>query len=164
MTSKEFVIWFRGFTEACNDYTATPKQWDRIKEVLEEVEDYDDNPGIDVKIDDWKPERDTFREPSYPPYTPPMGPYNPPYWVGDPPGWLSPYTTSGITIISGSGSITTSGSCNTFTTTDGTTSTTVWNDKMGNWHYTNYPEGFGYYTNSTLGKTIPEDTKKQLLD
>ena len=39
MTSRDFVIWLRGFTEACNDYTATPKQWDRIKEVLDDVED-----------------------------------------------------------------------------------------------------------------------------
>lgn len=25
----------------------------------------------------------------------------------------------------------------------------VWNDQMGAWHYANYPEGFGFYTNST---------------
>jgi hypothetical protein len=38
---------------------------------------------------------------------------------------------------------------------------TVWNDQMGCWHYTNYPEGFGYYTNSTLeGKK----EKQQLND
>jgi hypothetical protein len=53
MKSFEFIIWLKGFMEACNDYTATPKQWDRIKEVLNEVQDYDDNPGIDVEIDDW---------------------------------------------------------------------------------------------------------------
>ena len=53
MKSFEFIIWLKGFTEACNDYSATPKQWDRIKEVLNEVQDYDDNPGIDVEIDDW---------------------------------------------------------------------------------------------------------------
>jgi hypothetical protein len=41
MTSQEFVIWMKGFMEACNDFTATPKQWDRIKEVLYEVEDDD---------------------------------------------------------------------------------------------------------------------------
>jgi hypothetical protein len=158
MTSKEFVIWMKGFTEACNDYTATPKQWDRIKEVLEEV---DDNPGIDVEIDDWKPERDIFRNPSYPP---PMGPYTAPYWPLGTPGWIQNPGTTSATVISGSGSITTSGSSNTFTTTDGAHSVTVWNDKMGNWHYTNYPEGFGYFTNSTLSKTTPDDTKKQLLD
>jgi hypothetical protein len=39
MTSQEFVVWLKGFTEACNDLTATPKQWDRIKEVLEKVSD-----------------------------------------------------------------------------------------------------------------------------
>jgi len=53
MKSFEFIIWLKGFMEACNDYTATPKQWDRIQEVLNEVQDYDDNPGIDVEIDDW---------------------------------------------------------------------------------------------------------------
>jgi len=38
---------------------------------------------------------------------------------------------------------------------------TIWNDQMGCWHYTNYPEGFGYYTNSTLeGKK----EKQQLND
>lgn len=46
MTSKEFVIWMRGFMEACNDYTATPKQWDRIKEELEKVNDNDIVRGI----------------------------------------------------------------------------------------------------------------------
>jgi len=39
MTSKEFVIWMKGFVEACNDFTATPKQWDSIKEVLSKVTD-----------------------------------------------------------------------------------------------------------------------------
>lgn len=39
MTSEQFVIWLKGFTEACNDFTATPKQWDRLKEILNEVND-----------------------------------------------------------------------------------------------------------------------------
>jgi len=39
MTSQEFVMWLKGFTEACNDLTATPKQWDKIKEELEKVSD-----------------------------------------------------------------------------------------------------------------------------
>jgi hypothetical protein len=47
MKSNEFIIWLRGFMEACNDFTATPKQWDRVKEVLNQVQDYNDNPGID---------------------------------------------------------------------------------------------------------------------
>jgi hypothetical protein len=129
MTSYEFVIWLRGFTEACPEFHPTPKQWDRLKEVLNEVEDYDDNPGIDVEIDDWYPKK-TFSELN---------------------------TTS-------SGSLTGSGSVFIITDGTGTSTNTVWNHKMGCWHYTNYPEGFGYYTNSTLGKTTPEETKKQLLD
>ena len=124
MTSRDFTIWLRGFTEACNDFTATPKQWDRIKEVLDGVEDYDDNPGIDAEIDDFHPS-----------WTPS---YNPNLTV-PPTGTIS---------ASGSASGTTA-------------SNTVWNDKMGRWHYTNYPEGFGYFTNSTLeGK----NKKQQLND
>jgi hypothetical protein len=131
MTSRDFVIWLKGFTEACNDYTATPKQWDRIKEVLEDVEDYDDNPGIDVEIDDWHPEnpgafRDQFK------------------W----PGGLS-------------GTITASGSTSVLNTGVTNATTTVWNDKMGCWHYTNYPEGFGYFTNSTADS---KKEKQQLND
>jgi len=120
MTSRDFVIWLKGFTEACNDYTATPKQWDRIKEVLEDVEDYDDNPGIDVEIDDYK-------------------------------GWsktnLMPLTGT----VSGS----------SFSVGSITTGTTIWNDKIGCWHYTNYPEGFGYFTNSTAES---KKEKQQLND
>lgn len=37
MTSKEFVIWMKGFVTACNDYAPTPKQWDIMKEELEKV-------------------------------------------------------------------------------------------------------------------------------
>lgn len=39
MTSKEFVIWMKGFITACNDYAPTPKQWDTMKEELEKVSD-----------------------------------------------------------------------------------------------------------------------------
>ena len=131
MTSRDFVIWLKGFTEACNDYTATPKQWDRIKEVLEDVEDYDDNPGIDVEIDDWHPEnpgafRNDFKLPN----------------------------------LSGTCPIT--GSTGFFINTGGgNTTNTVWNDQMGCWHYTNNPEGFGYFTNSTAES---KKEKKQLND
>jgi hypothetical protein len=39
MTSSEFVIWLKGFVEACNEFAPTPKQWDSIKEELEKVSD-----------------------------------------------------------------------------------------------------------------------------
>jgi hypothetical protein len=39
MTSKEFVIWFKGFTEGVHEYNVTPKQWDLLKAKIEEVDD-----------------------------------------------------------------------------------------------------------------------------
>ena len=39
MTSKEFVIWLKGFTEGVHEYSITPKQWDTLKEKLTEVDD-----------------------------------------------------------------------------------------------------------------------------
>lgn len=116
MTSQEFVIWMKGFMEACNDFTATPKQWDRIKEVLYEVEDNDD---CDL---DYEREEE-----------------NPTTWLGG-----VPFSRS----LSGSTPLTQSCSP-TITFTSGSSdmriTATVWNDQQGNWHYTNYPEGFGYY-------------------
>jgi hypothetical protein len=41
MTSKEFVIWLKGFTEGVHEYSITPKQWDYLKEKLAEVKDDD---------------------------------------------------------------------------------------------------------------------------
>ena len=124
MTSQQFIIWLKGFTEACEGLTASPKQWEKIKEVLNEVQDYNDYADLDEEIDDWYGESQRFKMP-----------------------------------LTGSGTITTpsvfigDSSAITFTTTSGSSSTanlsaTVWNDKMGCWHYTNYPEGFGYYFNS----------------
>ena len=40
MTSKEFVIWFKGFTEGVHEYNVTPKQWDLLKAKIEEVNDH----------------------------------------------------------------------------------------------------------------------------
>ena len=39
MTSKEFVIWLKGFTEGVHEFNITPKQWDYLKEKLAEVDD-----------------------------------------------------------------------------------------------------------------------------
>lgn len=39
MTSKEFVIWLKGFVAASSKYNVTPKQWDDIKDKLGEVDD-----------------------------------------------------------------------------------------------------------------------------
>lgn len=39
MTSKEFVIWMKGFSKAANAYNVTPAQWESIVEELNKVED-----------------------------------------------------------------------------------------------------------------------------
>jgi hypothetical protein len=39
MTSQEFVIWLKGFTEGVHEYNVTPKQWDLLKSKLEEIND-----------------------------------------------------------------------------------------------------------------------------
>lgn len=38
MTPVEFVIWMRGVTETAHPYNITPKQWETIKERLQEVQ------------------------------------------------------------------------------------------------------------------------------
>ncbi len=37
MTPTEFIIWLKGFSQAANNFTLTPKQWDDIKEKLDKV-------------------------------------------------------------------------------------------------------------------------------
>jgi hypothetical protein len=39
MTSKEFVIWLKGFVTASNSYNLTPAAWDQLKKKLENVND-----------------------------------------------------------------------------------------------------------------------------
>jgi hypothetical protein len=39
MTSRDFVIWLKGFSKASNSYNITPKQWDDIQDQLNEVND-----------------------------------------------------------------------------------------------------------------------------
>lgn len=39
MTSKEFVIWFKGFVAGSNNFNLTPAGWSEVKEKLNEVTD-----------------------------------------------------------------------------------------------------------------------------
>lgn len=52
MTSQEFVIWLRGFTEGVHDFNITPKQWDLLKERLAEV-DEEERVGTSVGVGGW---------------------------------------------------------------------------------------------------------------
>jgi hypothetical protein len=39
MTSQEFILWLKGFSEGVHEYNITPKQWDIVKDKLAKVED-----------------------------------------------------------------------------------------------------------------------------
>lgn len=59
MTSQEFVLWLKGFTEGVHEFNVTPKQWDLLKERLSEVDDdekFVETPGM----------FQVHREPQYP--------------------------------------------------------------------------------------------------
>jgi hypothetical protein len=115
MTSQEFVLWLKGFTEGVHEYNVTPKQWDILKEKLAEVKD-EPTPSIPFAVPNTAPIVTL-------PYITP-GPSTDPY---------NPYkihcgTTSGIlTVATGSGG----------TITYNPSSTTQWNPSGSNWSYTN---------------------------
>jgi len=48
MTSKEFIIWLKGFIAGSNNYNLTPSGWEVLKLNLEQIED----DGINAIIDD----------------------------------------------------------------------------------------------------------------
>jgi len=115
MTSKEFILWLKGFSEGVHEYNITPKQWDIIKDKLAEVKD--------------EP------TPSFPTFTPNTAPivtlpYITPGPSTDP---YNPYkitcgTTSGIlTVATGSGG----------TITYNPSTTTRWYPSGSNISYTN---------------------------
>jgi hypothetical protein len=39
MTSQEFVLWLKGFTEGVHEFNVSPKQWETLKERLAQVTD-----------------------------------------------------------------------------------------------------------------------------
>ena len=124
MTSKEFVLWLKGFTEGVHEYNITPKQWDLLKEKLEEVKD-EPKIGTPIGQGGWGTPNTTpvWQHPHY------VDPYNP-YKVTCQPGTtLTVSSGSGGTIIAtpGYGSITYNPS----------TSTTYGYPSGSLWHYTN---------------------------
>ena len=124
MTSKEFVLWLKGFTDGVHEFNITPKQWDTLKEKLAEVSD-EERIGTPIGVGGWgTPNVAPFITP------PPTDPYNP-YKITSTPG-----TT--ITTTPGIGSITIANPPFGF----GSTSTAY-----------GYPSGSAWsYTNSTDGK------------
>lgn len=114
MTSKEFITWLKGFTEGVHEYNITPKQWDLLKDKLEQVSD-EPTYSIPFGVPNTTP---VWQHPHY------VDPYNP-YKITCQPG-----TT--ITTTPGSGSITIANPPFGF----GSTST-AYNPNSGSWHYTN---------------------------
>jgi hypothetical protein len=125
MTSKEFVIWLKGFTEGVHEYNITPKQWDYLKEKLTEV---DDNtiPIGGVIVD-----HNTFRVPNdqlfYPNHT---GTTSKGIFT------TTPGTTGFITISNPNIASFGTGSVGTITTNNPSTSTTYGYPSGSAWSYT----------------------------
>ena len=119
MTSKEFVIWLKGFTDGVHEFNISPKQWDTLKEKLEQVSD-EERIGTPIGIGGWgTPNVAPFITP------PPTDPYNP-YKITSTPG-----TT--ITTTPGIGSITMANPPFGF----GSTSTAYGYPSGSAWSYTN---------------------------
>ena len=122
MSSKEYVIWLKGFVEACHEYAPTPKQWDALKDKLAEVNDFVGTPiGPGIGVPNITP-APLWQHPHYP------NPIDNPYKVTCQSG-----TT--LTTTPGSGSITIS---NPYIASFGTVSSTTYGYPSGSsWSYTN---------------------------
>lgn len=144
MTSKEFVLWLRGFTDGVHEYNITPKQWDLLKEKLEAVGDaFVETPGM-FQVHPEKPYPGVpigeggWATPNVAPITPNWqwphysNPLDNPFKVTCQPG-----TT--ITTTPGSGSITIA---NPYIASFGTVSSTTYGYPSGSaWSYTNQSDG-----------------------
>ena len=124
MTSKEFVLWLKGFSEGVHEFNITPKQWDILKDKLAEVKD---EPTYSIP----------FGVPNSPPFVtlphitpPPTDPYNP-YKITSTPGTTNIGTIT--TTPNVGGSITIANPPFGF----GSTSTTYGYPSGSAWHYTN---------------------------
>ena len=125
MTSKEFVLWLKGFSEGVHEFNITPKQWDILKDKLAEVKDDNTSSPFPFGVPN-NPPFVTLPHITPAPSTNPYKPYE--VYCGD---------TSGtkLTTTPGTGYITTynpafSGSYNPMTTTQ-------WNPSGSAWSYTN---------------------------
>jgi hypothetical protein len=75
MNSKEYVIWLKGFVEACHEYAPTPKQWDALKDKLAEV-NVEEQIGTPIGEGGWgTPNTHPFPTWQRPHYIDPYNPY-----------------------------------------------------------------------------------------
>jgi hypothetical protein len=138
MTSNEFVLWLKGFTEGVHEFNITPKQWDLLKQKLEEVEDKTlilESPKFPFGTPNTTP---TWQHPHY------VDPYTP-YKVTCTPGTTSPGfqvtttpgTTGFITIANPNIASFGTGSTGILNTHNASTSTTYGYPSGSAWSYTN---------------------------
>ena len=148
MTSKEFILWLKGFTEGVHEFNITPKQWDILKEKLEQVSD-EERVGTTIGVGGWGTPN-TFITP------PPTDPYNP-YKITCTPGTTitTITTTPGVT---GHISI---ANPNLVSFTSGSSSTAVYNPNIGNWSYTTSNGPFSTQDNDSLKPTKQTKFKKR---
>jgi hypothetical protein len=126
MTSKEFVIWLKGFTEGVHEFNITPKQWDYLKEKLAEVKDVEPI-GFPFGVPNTAPIQ-TLPHITPGPLTDPYNPYKITCRGEETP------TGTTITTTPGGGSITIGNPPFGF----GTTSTTYGYPSGSAWSYTTY--------------------------
>jgi hypothetical protein len=119
MTSKEFVLWLKGFTDGVHEYNISPKQWDTLKDKLAEVSD--EPIGFPFGV----PNTGTIQTL---PFIQPYNPYNP-YQINCGSGSSGTITTTPNV----GGSITIANPPFGF----GSTSTTYAYPSGSAWHYTN---------------------------
>jgi len=140
MTSKEFVLWLKGFTDGVHEFNITPKQWDILKDKLAEVKD--DAPiGFPFGTPNTTPNTHPFPTWQQPHY---VDPYNP-YKVTCTPGTTSPGfevtttpgTTGFITIANPNIASFGTGSTGILNTYNASTSTTYGYPSGSAWSYTN---------------------------
>jgi hypothetical protein len=142
MTSKEFTLWLKGFTEGVHEFNITPKQWDILKEKLAEVND-----GTPIGEGGW----------GIPNTTPNINPF--PNWQH--PHYVDPYNPFKVYCDSSSGSFGTTTPPYTLTTTPGTGYITTYNPVQ-------FDTGSFSITTSTAtslpsGSTISYTNKKEKI-
>jgi hypothetical protein len=143
MTSKEFVLWLKGFTQGVHEFNITPKQWDLLKDKLAEVKDEPIGtpigPGFGVLNTQTFPK---WQEPHK---------VNP-FYVGDVP-LTNPLGNSGTGTTQGV--ITTTPGHGTLTYDPSTT--TRWNPSGSNWSYTNNTYNPPYTTGGAADDIIKKE-------
>ena len=50
MTPNEFVMWLKGFSEACHHLNPTPQQWEKVMETLKTVKEQEQAYGEGCKV------------------------------------------------------------------------------------------------------------------